>query len=156
MTLAESLVLLGSTLITVSDAHFLNCFTDAETRRPPSPDPAMKGISCLMTMRTVAPRGQIMLTPVTWPYYLTIKQRIVHKLITHPVTPLPHLVFKHASLTAVQHRELNLVLCDDLEGWMGDGGTEAQEGGDICIHIANSRCCTAKTNTTSKKQLYSN
>ena len=67
MTLAESLVLLGSTLITVSDAHFLNCFTDAETRRPPSPDPAMKGISCLMTMRTVAPRGQIMLTPVTWP-----------------------------------------------------------------------------------------
>ena len=43
MTLAESLVLLGSTLITVSDAHFLNCFTDAETRRPPSPIPGLVG-----------------------------------------------------------------------------------------------------------------
>ena len=29
------------------------------------------------------------------------------------------------------------MLCDDLEGWDG-GGREAQEGGDICIHIADS------------------
>ena len=27
-------------------------------------------------------------------------------------------------------------------------GREAQEGGDICIHIADSLCCTAETNTT--------
>ena len=32
-------------------------------------------------------------------------------------------------------------------GW-GRGGREAQEGGDICIHIADSYCCTAETNTT--------
>ena len=41
------------------------------------------------------------------------------------------------------------MLCDDLEGRdVGGGGREAQEGGDICIHIADSCCCTAKINTT--------
>ena len=37
--------------------------------------------------------------------------------------------------TPIYHRELSSVLCDDLEGW--DGG-EVQEGGDICICIADS------------------
>ena len=27
------------------------------------------------------------------------------------------------------------------------GGREAQEGGNICIRIAYSHCCTAETNT---------
>ena len=27
----------------------------------------------------------------------------------------------------------------------GGGGREAQEGGDICIHIADSLCCIAET-----------
>ena len=40
-----------------------------------------------------------------------------------------------------------LVICDDLDGWDG-GGREVQEGGDICIQIAGSLCCTAETNTT--------
>jgi len=31
---------------------------------------------------------------------------------------------------------------------MGVGGREAQEGGDICIHMADSLCCTAETNRT--------
>ena len=35
-------------------------------------------------------------------------------------------------------------------GWVG--GREAQEGGDICIHMVDSLLCTAETNTT----LYSN
>ena len=52
-----------------------------------------------------------------------------------------------------QQRKLSSVLCDDLEGWDG-GGREAQEGGDICIHIADSLCCTAETNNI-VKQLYS-
>ena len=26
------------------------------------------------------------------------------------------------------------MLCDDLEGWNGVEGWEAQKGGDICIH----------------------
>lgn len=31
---------------------------------------------------------------------------------------------------------------------MGDGGgRKVQEGGDICIHIADSLLCTAETNT---------
>ena len=48
-----------------------------------------------------------------------------------------------------QHRELSSVLYDNLQGRdLGRGGREAQEGGDICIHIANSRCCMAETNTT--------
>ena len=39
------------------------------------------------------------------------------------------------------------ILCGDLDGWEG-GGKEVQEGRDICIHIADSLCCTAETNTT--------
>ena len=37
-----------------------------------------------------------------------------------------------------------MVLRDDLEGW--DAG-EVQEGGDICIHTADSLCCIAETST---------
>ena len=40
------------------------------------------------------------------------------------------------------------MLCDDLEGRDGGVGKEAQERGDICIHIADSLCCTTETNTT--------
>ena len=37
----------------------------------------------------------------------------------------------------------------DLDGWDGGVGEEGgQEGGDICIHIADSLRCTAETNTT--------
>ena len=36
------------------------------------------------------------------------------------------------------------MLCDDLEGWDGGGGREAQEEGDICIHIAVSHCVQQK------------
>ena len=49
---------------------------------------------------------------------------------------------------AVQHRELSSVLCDDLDGQDGGDWGEVQEGGDICIHIADSLHCTAETNTT--------
>ena len=39
--------------------------------------------------------------------------------------------------TCREHRNLSLQLCDALEGWDGRrGGREAQQGGDICIHIA--------------------
>lgn len=38
---------------------------------------------------------------------------------------------------------------DDLEGWDGGNRKKAQEGGNMCIHVADSRCRTAKTNTTS-------
>ena len=40
--------------------------------------------------------------------------------------------------SAVLHRELSLVLCDDLEGWDGWGwgtGREVQEGRHICVQL---------------------
>ena len=43
-------------------------------------------------------------------------------------------------------QELSSVLCDDLEGW-GEG-RKVNKGGDICLLIADSRYCTAETNTT--------
>ena len=40
--------------------------------------------------------------------------------------------------------------CVDPEGWDVDmGGKEVQEGGDICIHTANSLPCIAEASTTS-------
>ena len=35
-------------------------------------------------------------------------------------------------------RGLSSVLCDDLEGWDGEDRREVQEGGHICIYIADS------------------
>ena len=38
---------------------------------------------------------------------------------------------------------------NDLDGWGGGvGGTDGHEGGDICIHIADSFCHTSETNKT--------
>ena len=37
---------------------------------------------------------------------------------------------------------------DVLESWDGAGRREAQEGGGICVLIADSLCHTAETNTT--------
>jgi len=40
---------------------------------------------------------------------------------------------------AVCLRKLKQGLCINLEGWDGEGnGREIQEGGDICIHMADS------------------
>ena len=48
---------------------------------------------------------------------------------------------------AVWLRELKPGLCNNLEGWDGeDGGREGQEGGDICIPMADSCWCLAETN----------
>ena len=45
-------------------------------------------------------------------------------------------------------RKLKCGLCDNLEGWDGEGGgREFQEGGDIGIPMADSCWCLAETNT---------
>ena len=50
---------------------------------------------------------------------------------------------------AMQSREHSLVLCGDLDSWDEEwSGREIQEGGNICIHIADSLRCTAENNTT--------
>ena len=38
------------------------------------------------------------------------------------------------------------MLCDNSEGWDGVGG-EIQEGGNICVHVADSHFCMAEANT---------
>ena len=40
------------------------------------------------------------------------------------------------------------MLCDDLEGLDWGRGRQDQRGGDMCIHIVDSICCTAETFTT--------
>ena len=40
------------------------------------------------------------------------------------------------------------MLRDDLDWWDGGGGSEVQEGGDICIHRADSPRCASETNRT--------
>ena len=48
----------------------------------------------------------------------------------------------------MKQKGLNSVLCDDLDGKGGAGGErESREGGDICIHTADSIPCTAEMNT---------
>ena len=50
---------------------------------------------------------------------------------------------------AIKHRGLSSVLFGDLEGWDGGwSGKEVQEGGEICLHMADSLVCTAETNIT--------
>ena len=49
------------------------------------------------------------------------------------------------------NRELSPLLCDNLERCNGvGGGREAQEGGDMCIPMADSCHHMAETNTTLK------
>ena len=43
-------------------------------------------------------------------------------------------------------QEAQLGARDDL-GWNRRGWRETQEGGDICVLIVNSSCCTAGTKT---------
>ena len=44
-------------------------------------------------------------------------------------------------------RELKQGLCHNLEGWDEEGdGKEFQEGGDMCISMADSCWCLAETN----------
>ena len=53
--------------------------------------------------------------------------------------------------TAAWDREINLVLCDPLEGWDREGGREGdargRRYGDICICKTDSLCYKAETNT---------
>ena len=48
------------------------------------------------------------------------------------------------------------MLCDDLEEWDGGSGREAQEGRDVCVHMANSLSCTVSTDTTVQSNYKSN
>ena len=64
-------------------------------------------------------------------------------------TDIHYRVYKIAGWqeAAAWHSGLSLVLCDDQRGAMGLGWKGSVRAGDICIHIADSLCCTAETNT---------
>ena len=67
------------------------------------------------------------------------------------VLPMPH-TLPHvkwiASGKLLYKKELNLVLCDDLKWWDGDGLCKGgKDGGNTCILTADSCCCTAESNT---------
>ena len=48
----------------------------------------------------------------------------------------------------VSLRELKHGLCDNLEGWDGEGGGRGvQKGGDMCIPVAGSCSCMAEAST---------
>ena len=50
---------------------------------------------------------------------------------------------------SVGHMDLSPGLCVDLGSWEGGSrGREVQERGDVCIHMADSRCPTAGTKAT--------
>ena len=52
-------------------------------------------------------------------------------------------------VTCYKAQGAQLSALDDLEGWDGGwSGKEVQEGGDICLHMADSLVCTAETNIT--------
>jgi len=44
--------------------------------------------------------------------------------------------------------EPSFALCDDLEGLGWGDMKEDEEGGDMCIIMADSHCCTAETAMT--------
>ena len=55
----------------------------------------------------------------------------------------------HKAEETVWLGELKLEVCDNLKGWDGMGsGREGQEGGDMCVPLADSCWCMAETNTT--------
>ena len=52
------------------------------------------------------------------------------------------------SLTEAKDADSVPVFCDNLEKWDAVGGRrEVQEGGNMCIPMADSCCCIAETNT---------
>ena len=48
---------------------------------------------------------------------------------------------------SVYLRGIKQGLCINLEGWDGEGdGKEVQEGGDVCVAVADSCGCLSETN----------
>ena len=46
------------------------------------------------------------------------------------------------------------MLCDDLEGWDGGWGREAQAERNICVHKTDSFCCTEQQKLCCTKFIY--
>ena len=68
--------------------------------------------------------------------------------------PLPHVKQTGQRGQLYKHRELSLLLWDNLEGCDGvGGGWEAQEGRDICISAADSQLLYGRNQHNIIKQL---
>ena len=64
---------------------------------------------------------------------LTTAELASYPLSKHPSSLHPGIINKWEAV--IQNREPSLVLCDNLEGRDGEGGREAQEGGDMVLYI---------------------
>ena len=77
-------------------------------------------------------------------HHFLLLQLLTSKNLKRNQTKKRQMFFKNMDILILFYSFLfSLVLCDNLDGW---GGREAHEGGDICIHIAGSLCCTAENN----------
>ena len=95
--MSSALAPFWSTWITVSEAHFLSCFTDAKT-----PTKWKKVTTWWPSAQPTGAWGLIMLTLVSPPCYFTINQsENCATKRSHPTTPLCHLAFKIAWLKAM-------------------------------------------------------
>ena len=80
--------------------------------------------------------------------------RFLHFLIWQvgslPLAPPGKTYYEYTSTLSPGYNTCNSCWIEkqNLEEWDGDGGgKEAQEGGDMCIHTADSHSCTAETST---------
>ena len=62
--------------------------------------------------------------------------------------PCVKLILCGKLLYIAQGAQLGALWCGDLNGWAAGCGREVQEGRDVCLHMDDSLCCMAETNTT--------
>ena len=73
-------------------------------------------------------------------------ERTERVALTYNIPPCVNQMPSRQLVGSCYSRKPSSALCDALEGRMR-GERETEEGGDIHIHMVDSRCCIAETNT---------
>ena len=80
-------------------------------------------------------------------YYTLQKECIFQKVLGESSMDAYMLTYVNRQAIGICCRELKSGLCNNLEGWDGEGdGREVQKGGDICIPMADSCGCLTEHN----------